>query len=122
MARGTWDDFTSKWGFGDGDALEGRDFRTRDILVRLLNKRPEIKAARIRAIPYDRPGLHNACMIILAQDVHGKTDHALLEEMWSEDKPDVDLPSLNVPLEELIAAAYDKAEAQVLRSKKARVQ
>jgi len=56
-------------GFNDGESLEDRDFRARDILVRLINKQPEMKAEHVRALAFDRPGVHNACLILFAKDL-----------------------------------------------------
>ena len=65
MAMGDWEDFTSKYGFGDGNRLECCDEVARDVLVRLLNEHPEMVAAGIRTEAFDRPGVHNSCLILL---------------------------------------------------------
>lgn len=108
MARGTIDDFSDKYGFGDGAMLEGRDWRARDKLCELLNDRAKIKEAGIRVVPFDRPGVHNACQILLLPDQSGLTD-AELEAKWRADQLDeVSLPdSLEMEVGEMIAEAYD---------------
>ena len=110
MARGNWEDFTDKFGFNDGDSAEGRDFRARDILVRLLNEQPESKATRTRAVAFDRPGCHNACLILLAKDVPGLLDEDFLGAVLSDRTPEVDLPDFETYLGDLIRDAYDEAD------------
>lgn len=110
MAQGTWEDFTNKYGFSDGAGLEGRDYRARDILIKLLNEQPEVKSAGIRAIAYDRPGMHNSCLILLWQDTPGKSDEDLVKEYFSDSQPEPELPSLAADLNELISQAYEEAD------------
>lgn len=110
MARGKWNDFTSKYGFHEGADLEDVDWRARDILVGLLNERTEMKAAGVRAIPYDRPGLHNGCLIVLLQDVAGQTD----AELWADWLRDIHAPAaqpdFDVDIDSLVNEAYDAAK------------
>ena len=108
MARGLFEDFTDKFGFGDGAMLEERDWRVRDKLCELLNDRAEIKDAEIRVIPFDRPGMHNACLLLILPNETGLTD-AELEAKWRADQLDeVSLPdSLEMEVGEMIAEAYD---------------
>jgi hypothetical protein len=60
---GTWEDFTSKYGFNDGAAIDGRDYEAREVLIQLINARQECRDAGITAVAFDRPGLHNPCLI-----------------------------------------------------------
>ena len=83
MAIGSWDDFTSKYGFSDGETVENRDFRARKHLVRMLNKLPAMKG--LRAIEYDRPGVHNPCLVIVLPNPEGKKDEQLYGE-WEAGK------------------------------------
>ena len=108
LARGTWDDFTDKWGFQDGETTEGRDYRARNQICKLLNPREDMRAAGVRAIPFDRPGVHNGCMIIVVPDQPGLTDEEL-EQKWMEHEFEaVHLPETvyGEELDELIAEAY----------------
>jgi hypothetical protein len=50
MARATWDDFTSKWGFNEGASLEGCDFEARSKLLEMLNESPALRTANLRAV------------------------------------------------------------------------
>jgi hypothetical protein len=64
MARGMWDDFTYKSGFGDGEQVTSWDFEARDVLVSILNIHP-VTSQEYRYKAYNSPGLHNSCMILI---------------------------------------------------------
>lgn len=89
MAIGTWDDFTSKFGFGDGATAEQRDFWARDALVDMLNKR----WPAMRAEGYDRPGVHNPVLIL----VEGEEPEDLYEH-----------------INEMIILAYNEADRRLI--------
>ena len=65
--RPNLEDFTSKYGFREGSALEDRDFRARDRLISEINK----KSKEIRAVAWDRGGLHNPCMLVFFERRNG---------------------------------------------------
>jgi len=67
MATGTWEDFTDKYGFSDGEGVEQRDFEARARLVEMLNDHEAMKAAGLHALEYDRPGLHNPCLVVVVK-------------------------------------------------------
>jgi len=90
MAVGSWEDFTSKYGFNDGDSVEERDFKARQHLVKLLNALPEFKD--IRAIEYDRGGAHNSCMLILLPNPQGKSEKKLLKDWFDKKVKECDPP------------------------------
>lgn len=112
MARGTWEDFTDKYGFDDGAQVEDRDFGARAQLVKLLNEQPELKDAGVRAVEYDRPGFHNPCLIVLVKAVEGKTDEELLKIWMESDGSEPPLPELSTDVSELIATAYETADEE----------
>jgi len=119
VARGTWDDFSDKWGFSDGAGVEQRDFDARSIVTSRLNGLPEFNVARIRAVPYDRPGVHNPCLIILLPNPNHKSDDQLLAD-WTTNKTEaVQLPEGNYDVDEIICEAYDQleVESQLAKSK-----
>lgn len=93
---GSWDDFTSKYGFGDGEQLEDIDFAARTLIVERLNQLPEFHNQGIRAVAYDRPGLHNACLIVLLPALDGKSDDELLELWQNGTLTEVELPECEV--------------------------
>jgi hypothetical protein len=106
MATGLWEDFTSKYGFSDGAALKPGDFEARSRLVDTLNDHPTMKSAGLRALEYDRPGLHNSCLVVVVS-ARGKEGSELLR-LWKENKiADEALPShVELALPELIADVY----------------
>ncbi len=67
--RPSWDQFTTKWGFGDGEMSEPLDFTARDLLVEEINKALDAVAEPVIVAGYDQPGLHNACMIVIFERV-----------------------------------------------------
>ena len=108
MARGGLKDFTSKWGFDEGELCERRDYRARDKLVELLNANPVFMELRVTAVPYNRPGMHNSVMILVysTDAVAGKSTSEILRAdtpgaMWPVEVED------ELDYEELIHIAYD---------------
>jgi hypothetical protein len=87
MARGMWEDFTYKSGFADGEQVDSRDFEARDMLVSILNVHP-IASEHYRYEAYNRPGLHNSCMILVYRKDSGEqeycVDHECLTEIYEE--------------------------------------
>jgi hypothetical protein len=61
------DDFTSKYGFRDGSASEPRDEIARELFVSRFN----CKSKTIRAVTWDRPGMHNGVMIVFFERKRG---------------------------------------------------
>ena len=59
-----WDDFQSKWGFDDGDAMPPDAWACRMVYIREINKLAKRKGSQVRLVAYDRPGMHNSCLII----------------------------------------------------------
>ncbi|HWG45160.1 MAG TPA: hypothetical protein VN688_20490 [Gemmataceae bacterium] len=122
MAAGTWEDFTDKYGFNDGAQVEERDFDARKRLVALLNDRPEMQAAKVRALEFDRDGFHNSCLIVLLPAVDGKTDAELMADWMAGPGEEAKLPELTDhdddtidPLGEMIQTAYDEADTPEAR-------
>ena len=108
MARGTWNDFIDKYGFSDGEGLESRDFLARDNLCRLLNATDNFQQENVRAIAFDRNGMHNACLILLLPTVGDTSDTALLEKVLSGAIDQVSLPDIEEEMFELIEQAYEE--------------
>ncbi len=80
MATGTWEDFTDKYGFSDGEGVEHRDFEARTRLVEMLNDHEAMNAAGLHALEYDRPGLHNPCLVVVVKG-HAKAARAFPKMM-----------------------------------------
>jgi hypothetical protein len=119
MARGVWDDFTEKYGFGDGAGIEQRDFDARAIIISKLNSLPEFKTNRVRAVAFDRAGVHNPCLIILLPNPDGKPDDQLLADWIANKVDEVKLPEGDCDIEELVYESYEELEIEslVARSK-----
>ena len=59
-----WEEFASKWGFGDGESVPPDAQACREVYVREINKLAAAKGSAVRLLAYDRPGVHN-CYLIL---------------------------------------------------------
>jgi len=66
-----WEDFQSKWGFEDGDAVPPDAYLLRQVYVRELNRELLKRKSGVRLLAWDRPGMHNPLLIvrILAESV-----------------------------------------------------
>ena len=60
-----WEEMQSKWGFGDGERVPTHVEKNRTVYIQLVNKLAEILGSTIRAVAYDRAGVHNWCLILL---------------------------------------------------------
>lgn len=60
-----WDDMRDKFGFNDGEAIPAGAELYRDVYLRAVNLLLEQEKSQVRAVRYDRPGVHNGCMILL---------------------------------------------------------
>jgi hypothetical protein len=107
MATGTWEDFTNKYGFRDGASVEPRDFEARAKLAEMLNDQEAMKTAGLRALEYDRPGLHNPCLLVVVAG-RAKSDIELLESWLAGEIEEASLPGeLEPAISELVAEAYE---------------
>lgn len=59
-----FDDMLSKFGFSDGATQPAGCREYRRVYVQALNTLLDATAAPVRVVAYDRPGLHNGCMIL----------------------------------------------------------
>ena len=59
-----WEDFQSKWGFGDGDSVPPDALLIRQVYVRELNRMLCRRRSTVRLLAYDRPGMHNSLLIV----------------------------------------------------------
>ena len=60
------DDMLSKWGFGDGEAIPDGVECYREVYLKAINAMAERLGTKQRAVPFDRSGMHNWCMIAFA--------------------------------------------------------
>ena len=112
MSRGSINDFTSKYGFDDGGSTEPRDYQARDAICRGLNKLMRDHVA----IPFDRPGMHNPCLIIFAARKDGVSPEQHLRAMVDCNEnaalPSVALRDLprDFDVSDLIQECYDEID------------
>lgn len=59
-----WDEFQSKWGFSDGDAVPPDARACREVYVREINRLAIEKGSKVRLLAWDRPGMHNCYLIV----------------------------------------------------------
>jgi hypothetical protein len=109
MARGCWDDFTDKFGFGDGDLSEVRDFNARDLIVKKLNE----LLKKYVAISYDRPGMHNSCLIVIFERREDWTDEQYIKGFQSDFVKNVDLQNTDFPKDQEIQDLIDDCYVEV---------
>lgn len=114
MAHGTWEDFTSKWGFSDGNGVDNIDFEARKLLVKALNANPDMVKAKVRALEFDRPGWHNPCLVVHVEAKEGKSDEQLLADWEADALPEAPLPeAVDEVVEDLICEAYEDVYASL---------
>jgi hypothetical protein len=59
-----WNEMQDKYGFADGEAMpEGMDV-FRAVYIRAVNALAAQLGSIVRAVTYDRPGIHNSCLIL----------------------------------------------------------
>ncbi len=66
-------------GFDDGEAVPADAYACRQAYIRGINAFAEDMGSNFRADAYDRPGLHNPCMIVV-RPVDGTVEQAILTE------------------------------------------
>jgi hypothetical protein len=59
-----WEDFQTKWGFGDGDSVPPDALMLRQVYVRELNRLLARRKSAVRLLAFDRPGMHNPLLIV----------------------------------------------------------
>lgn len=79
-----WDEFQSKWGFSDGDAIPPDARACREVYVREINKLAAKKGSAVRLLAWDRPGVHNGYLIVhvAAELVKGVPSKKLCVGQW----------------------------------------
>jgi hypothetical protein len=108
-----WEEFQSKWGFGDGDAVPPDAQACRHVYVREINRLADQKGSAVRLLAYDRPGMHNCYLIVrvpaeLVQDVPTeKLCVGQWEGGWEPTDPNWKEPTADGAMESAIQAAFD---------------
>jgi hypothetical protein len=107
MRYGTWSDFTSKYGFGDGDLVKKRDVKARNRIVAMLNE--ALNGRGITAVAYDRSGLHDYCLVLILPNRNAAPPQKLLERSLSGHLQEVQLPP-DIEIETIIKKAYRQVQ------------
>lgn len=99
-----WDEMQSKWGFNDGEATPEGIKHYRTVYIRAVNRLAEQLGSQVRAVAYNRFGLHNFCLVLFHNvadladvPVEGYTGH-------------VDIPADVVEPDEAMRAAIWQAQ------------
>jgi hypothetical protein len=58
-----WDEFHSKWSFGEGECVPPEAWALRYVYVREINRLAAAGGSDVRLIAYDRPGCHSPYLI-----------------------------------------------------------
>jgi hypothetical protein len=105
----TWEDFTSKSGFGDGELIENRDLEVRNRLVEWLNEEGD---GQIIAVPYDAVTPHNPLRILVFQSCP-LDDDELLAQYHEYGLDEVPLPrGIDVEVDIVIASIYETIDTE----------
>ena len=79
-----WEEFQTKWGFGDGDAVPPDAWALRFVYVREINRIADRLGSAVRLFAYDRSGMHNPYLIgrVTAGAVAGVPAKALCKGLY----------------------------------------
>ena len=101
-----WEDFISKWGFSDGEAVPPDAEALRGVYIRKINAKAAELGSAVRLFAYDRPGMHNPYLIlrVMASDVRDVEPARLcigtnqrdrkawtMPENWDEPSEDIEM-------------------------------
>jgi len=78
-----WDDMRTKYGFNDGGAVPDGVEVYRAVYIQAVNQLAEQLNSSVRAVAYDRAGVHNWCLILFydVNDLAGRTPDELAEPL-----------------------------------------
>jgi len=102
-----WEEYQSKWGFGDGDSMPPDAYAVRTVYCREINKLAKKKGSKIRLLAWDRAGMHNCYLIVpvplelVARIPAAKLCTGEAEVAWSEKA------ELDGPMTKAIEEAYE---------------
>lgn len=100
-----WDEMRTKYGFNDGGAVPDGAEVYRTVYIRAVNQLAEQLNSSVRAVAYDRAGVHNWCLILFygVKDLAGRTPDELTEPL---DGSGGEVLDPDEPMEEAIRQAY----------------
>jgi len=78
-----WDEMRTKYGFNDGGAVPDGAEVYRAVYIRAVNQLAEQLNSSVRAVAYDRAGVHNWCLILFydVNDLAGRVPDELAEPL-----------------------------------------
>ena len=59
-----WNEMNEKYGFDDGAAIPPDAFACRGVYLRAVNTLATKHGSACRVVAYDRPGVHNCCIVV----------------------------------------------------------
>lgn len=115
-----WEDFNSKYGFSDGDATPPDAEAQREVYVTVLNALAEKFDSTVRVAKYDRPGMHNYCLILTVPKEDLTEDGEASENFFKLGavEPEVDEPMLKAIMLALYRGLDDLVKIKVQIDKK----
>lgn len=91
MSIPTFDNFTDKYGFGDGKEYSDADERARTRIVRAVNEHlHELDRTDVRLVEFDRNGMHNPCRIVVLPWNGKMSDEELLAKAVTGEIKEID--------------------------------
>lgn len=92
-----WNDMREKYGFNDGASIPAEAFALRSVYVKVMNAMLETRGSNVRVREYNRPGVHNCCMIVVVPNDGTK---------W---EPDVPVVGVEPPLDSIAVDCFVEA-------------
>jgi hypothetical protein len=118
MSRGTWEDFSDKYGFNDGNSVDTLDYAARDFLLKKLNGNQIMRGRKLRAVTVICATVHNGCQIFIVRDEGALSGISKVEDELPPDTKFEKLPKeLKNMIEDLVYESYDSAWAAIIRRK-----
>lgn len=118
-----YDDMQHKYGFSDGEAVPPDARECREVYIRFLNALAERLGSKVRAIAYDRGGVHNPYLILLryegketADDADAEQDDAWQRAVEIAEEADLDNNCVRVQVtiaEDDLKAVIDEAFVRI---------
>jgi hypothetical protein len=116
MARGTWEDFSDKYGFNDGNSTDTLDYAARDFLVKKLNQNQILRRRKLRAVAVICATVHNGCQIFIVRDEGKIRGKSKVEDELPPDTKFVKLPrELENLIDDIVYESYDSAWGAITR-------
>ncbi len=100
-----YEEMRNKYGFDDGGAQPAGVELYREAYILAINAIAEGMNSKVRAMAYDRPGMHNSCMIYFVDAT--RTPALSAEQLATGIEDHWDCAEPDTAMDEAIAAAFD---------------